>query len=120
MRRNMLGQTLLTYGRLMVLGFGLCAPVAVSSALGADGDSDRGKELAERLCAECHAIGAYGESTHRDAMPLRDLAAKWPVEYLEEAFAEGIVVGHPDMPEFALHPDHIADLLAYIDSLEIP
>lgn len=100
----------------------LAAAVLVAGAVGAvaaaaDGDPEEGALLADRLCASCHAVGASGESPHADAPPLRVIAARWPVEYLAEAFAEGVAVGHADMPEFELHPDRIADLLAYIDSL---
>jgi mono/diheme cytochrome c family protein len=42
----------------------------------------------------------------------------WPLESLDEALAEGITVGHPDMPEFVLEPDEIAALIAYLESLE--
>ena len=37
---------------------------------------------------------------------------------LEEAFAEGIVTGHPTMPEFRLDPGQIADVIAYFKTLE--
>jgi mono/diheme cytochrome c family protein len=36
---------------------------------------------------------------------------------LEEALAEGISTGHPDMPEFVADPDQIDAILAYIESL---
>ncbi|HWL21031.1 MAG TPA: cytochrome c, partial [Bradyrhizobium sp.] len=35
-----------------------------------------------------------------------------------EALAEGIVTGHPAMPEFQLSPDEIHDLLSYLKTLE--
>jgi hypothetical protein len=35
---------------------------------------------------------------------------------LEEALAEGIVTGHPDMPEFMASPDQINAIIAYIAS----
>jgi mono/diheme cytochrome c family protein len=37
---------------------------------------------------------------------------------LEEALAEGISTGHPDMPEFIFEPDQIEAILAYIGSLK--
>jgi hypothetical protein len=43
---------------------------------------------------------------------------RYPVEYLAEALAEGIVSGHPDMPEFVFQPDEINAILAYLDSLK--
>jgi hypothetical protein len=32
--------------------------------------------------------------------------------------AEGIVTGHPTMPEFRLDPDQIENLIAYLKTLE--
>jgi hypothetical protein len=37
---------------------------------------------------------------------------------LEEAFAEGIVTGHPSMPEFVLDPGQVADLIAHLKTLD--
>jgi hypothetical protein len=44
-------------------------------------------------------------------------AARGKVDELQEALAEGIVVGHPDMPEFELAPKQIAAFLSYLKSL---
>jgi cytochrome c len=52
------------------------------------------------------------------APPFRTLSNFYPVGALEEAFAEGVLVGHPDMPEFSLEPEQIDDLLAYIQSIQ--
>lgn len=78
----------------------------------------RGQTLAEANCAVCHAIGAEDESAHAEAVPLRELSERYPIDALEEAFAEGIHVGHPDMPVFEAEPDQIAALLAYIESIQ--
>jgi cytochrome c len=37
---------------------------------------------------------------------------------LEEALAEGIVSGHPAMPEFVFEPDDVSAIIAYIQSLQ--
>ena len=79
---------------------------------------EAGRDIAEQLCARCHAVGAEGESPHDDAPPFRTFAEKWPVEHLGEALAEGITVGHADMPEFVLQPDEIDAFIAYLESLE--
>jgi cytochrome c len=76
-----------------------------------------GRRLAETYCARCHAIGGDGTSALREAPPFRTIAAKGNVDALQEAFAEGIVVGHEAMPEFELEPDQIGALLDYIKSL---
>lgn len=85
----------------------------------ADGDIAAGAALAEANCARCHAIAADGASPAEAAPPFRTLGERYPLEYLEEAMAEGLMVAHsdPPMPEFVFSPDEIADLLAYLDSL---
>jgi len=78
---------------------------------------ERGRSIAERLCARCHAITATGQSPSTAAPPFRDLSKRYPIEQLAEALAEGIVVGHSAMPEFRFEPAEIDDLLAYLESL---
>jgi mono/diheme cytochrome c family protein len=80
----------------------------------------QGQRLAERLCARCHSIAVSGESPMRPAPPFRMLPQRYPVEHLAEALAEGIVTGHPSMPQFAFNPAEIAALLSFIDGLSPP
>lgn len=77
----------------------------------------RGRDLAEAYCGRCHALGRTGDSAQAKAPPFRTLAARYPVEQLAEALAEGIVTGHPDMPEFTFEPDDIGALLAFLEDL---
>jgi mono/diheme cytochrome c family protein len=94
---------------------------ALAPAAWGDDRSDRveaGRDIADQLCARCHAIGAEGESPHEQAPPFRTFADRWPVDHLGEALAEGITVGHEDMPEFVLEPEEIDAFIAYLESLE--
>lgn len=77
-----------------------------------------GREIARTNCGRCHAVGRTGLSRLKEAPPFRSLHERYPVDMLEEALAEGIVVGHPDMPKFVLEPDRIEALIAYLKSLE--
>lgn len=77
-----------------------------------------GRKLVEVNCAGCHAIGVGDASRHPDAPPFRRLSLRYPIDALEEALAEGIVTGHPDMPQFTAEPRQIADILAYIWSIQ--
>jgi len=77
-----------------------------------------GQRFAEKHCATCHSIGDKGNSPFPDAPPFRTFAKKWPLESVEEALAEGIVVGHEAMPEFELSPRQIADFIGYLKTLE--
>jgi mono/diheme cytochrome c family protein len=78
----------------------------------------RGREFARANCARCHSIERTGESSVKSAPPFRILHQRYPVEYLEEALAEGIVTGHSDMPEFRLEPDQIADFIDFLKAFE--
>ena len=69
-------------------------------------------------CAQCHSIDKVSPSRLTEAPPFRVLHLKYPVESLEEALAEGIVTGHPSMPEFRLDPGQVGDVIAYLKSLE--
>ena len=80
----------------------------------------RGQAFVELNCAACHAVGLTGESPVPPAPPFRTLSQRYPVRFLEEAFAEGISNGHTKMPEFQLAPDQIADLSAYLESQTPP
>lgn len=81
-------------------------------------DVQRGIVLARANCAQCHSIDKVGPSPLSIAPPFRDLHKRYPVESLEEAFAEGISTGHPTMPEFRFDPDQIGNLIAFLKSLE--
>ncbi len=52
------------------------------------------------------------------APPFRTLHLRYPIETLEELLAEGIVTGHPTMPQFRLEPDQINDVISYLKTLE--
>ena len=93
----------------------LCAAFATPSV--AATPLERGRAIAEKNCARCHATGPTGESPMQPAPPFRVLPQRYPGENLAEALAEGIVTGHAAMPEFKFAPDEIDALLTYLDSL---
>ncbi|MBM3563439.1 MAG: cytochrome c [Alphaproteobacteria bacterium] len=80
----------------------------------------RGRAIAQQNCGGCHAVGARGESANPKSPPFRYLARKYPLSNLEEALAEGIVVGHEgsEMPQFRLSAVQIEALLAYLGSIQ--
>jgi mono/diheme cytochrome c family protein len=80
--------------------------------------ADPGRAIAEKHCAQCHALGKRGRSPLPEAPPFRNLHERYPVESLAEALAEGIVVGHPQMPRIVLEPGEIDAFIAYLKSLE--
>lgn len=79
-----------------------------------------GKGLAETHCSTCHAIGKSGEGALKEAPPFRTLGQKYEIDNLQEALAEGISVGHPDMPQFEFSPQESDALIAYLKSIQPP
>ncbi|GAA6212074.1 cytochrome c [Hyphomicrobiales bacterium 4NK60-0047b] len=99
--------------KLSIFILALC----IASSAATAGSIEKGKNLAETLCAKCHSIEKKGPSTNKEAPPFRTFSKKWPLENLEEALAEGIVVGHDAMPEFKFNPDQITNFIAFLSSL---
>lgn len=76
-----------------------------------------GHALAVERCSACHATEKTGPSPLQTAPPFRSLAYRYPVESLDEALAEGIVVGHPDMPSDPWDPADIRRFIAYLKNI---
>jgi cytochrome c len=95
-----------------VLLIGVAARAQISPA------EQRGRTFAQANCSKCHAIDKVSPSPLPIAPPFRTLHRRYPVETLEEALGEGIVTGHPNMPEFKLAPDQVGDFIAFLKTLE--
>jgi cytochrome c len=103
-------------------------PAIVAAAMGlmattmpaAADDLKRGEELLTKNCAPCHAVTRAGESPRKDAPAFRTLGQRYPIESLEEALGEGIMSGHPDMPEFKFDADDVSGIIAYLKSIQQP
>ncbi|MFA9442207.1 MAG: cytochrome c [Hyphomicrobium sp.] len=107
--------------KLFGTGAGLFAALLLAgTALAQSGKGTivQGRALLEANCARCHAIGQDGASPHETAPPFRVVVTLYPPESLAEALAEGIVSGHPDMPEFVFMSPEIEAIIAYLGSLK--
>ena len=80
--------------------------------------AEQGKRLALTYCSRCHAIDKVSPSPLKIAPPFRTLHQRYPVGMLEESLAEGIVTGHPTMPEFRFDGDQVGDFIAFLKTLE--
>lgn len=100
----------------VLLGALLAAPV-VSAAAEAP-SAQRGGEIVRRHCGGCHAAGTQGASRHPAAPPLRELHRRYEPEVLAEALAEGILTGHPMMPEFRFEPRDIRSIILYLNEIQ--
>lgn len=90
----------------------LCSSPTPASNVG------QGRRLAQLYCARCHAVDKVSPSPLRIAPPFRTLHERYPIEMLQEALAEGIVTGHPTMPEFRFDADQVGDFIAFLKTLE--
>ena len=92
--------------------------LAAGAASALEPDEQRGFTFVKTNCSMCHAIGKYDKSPLPIAPPFRTLHERYPIEDLQELLAEGIVTGHPSMPQFQLEPDQVNDVIAYLKTLE--
>ncbi|MCW6512663.1 c-type cytochrome [Lichenifustis flavocetrariae] len=96
----------------------LFCTAAGGPAVALEPNEQRGQTFAQTNCAMCHAIGRHEKSQISEAPPFRTLHERYDVDDLKESFVEGILTGHPSMPQWRLDPGQITDLLAYMKTLE--
>lgn len=108
-------RTVFTLGAVLLLGAGL----AFAGPVTTKPDPAHGKDLAGRLCSNCHLVGA-GQQEHAnvDIPSFREIAN-------QEAQTQGSIMAHivlpkHPMPTIPLTTSEIADLAAYIMSLRDP
>jgi mono/diheme cytochrome c family protein len=119
--RRALVAALLIVVVVIVLVFGLRSAADAQTAAPPDrhemSPARRGEAIANVLCVRCHALGMTGASPHPQAPPFRDVARRYPPEHLAEALAEGLAVGHKDMPVITMSPGEIDAFLDYLEGL---
>jgi mono/diheme cytochrome c family protein len=79
----------------------------------------RGEAVAELACASCHAIGADGDSPHAEAPPFGLLSQSVDIGTLKQAFADGTVSDHPDMPNWDFDPLDVDALIVYLETVQV-
>ncbi len=106
----------------MIVTRALLAAVLLSAAVlppaGAASNLKQGEALLTRDCSRCHAVGRSDNSPRADAPAFRTLSSRYPIESLEEALGEGIMSGHPDMPEFKFDADDVGAIIDYLKSIQ--
>ena len=96
----------------------LIAAPALAQTTPHDRSVARGQAIVQRNCSMCHAIGPVGDSPNPQAPHFRDLHQRYPIDNLGEALAEGLIVGHPQMPEFRFSAEEVTDIIAYLKSIQ--
>ena len=103
-------------GGVVCAGLSITSPSAGAQALSPS--AQRGLTIARTNCARCHSIDKVSESPLKIAPPFRTLHERYPVTDLQESLSEGIVTGHPTMPEFRFDPDQVHDLIEFLKTLQ--
>ena len=99
----------------MVVALWTLVPVAYGQTRA---DIGRGREIAERLCAGCHAIdgGTGGTYQKVDVPSFRAIANR--ANQTAERVQAFIMTPHPPMPAIPLTLAEINDVAAYISSVK--
>ena len=78
-----------------------------------------GHNLLITYCGSCHATDRNGASPRPDAPAFRVLGKLYPIDSLEESLGEGMMSGHPDMPEISFEADDVGAIVDYLKSIQV-
>jgi tetratricopeptide (TPR) repeat protein len=76
----------------------------------------QGKQVAEKSCGGCHAVGPKDVSREKNAPEFRSLSRRHPNLTLRAPIERAIAVTHDAMPPFNLSLQEIEALIAYVGS----
>ena len=109
-----------------LIGFSVIAAFALISAAAGPAkaapsaeDLKYGEDLLITHCGSCHATGRADASRRPDAPAFRLLGRRYPIDSLEESLGEGIMSGHPDMPEISFGADDVGAIIDYLKSIQV-
>jgi cytochrome c len=111
---------------MRILAFAIASFTAVSAASAQEpsekltGLARQGRTLADRLCAQCHAVGRSGVSPHAGAPPFRKLGDRVDLDSFQNQLRDHFSSGHPDMPTFHFTRNDARALTAYLRSIQGP
>jgi mono/diheme cytochrome c family protein len=103
----------------IVVGIAIAVLALTSRAAAAQSgpvDTQHGRELAAKLCSNCHAVPNDPSNVGRPDVPSFAAIARKP-NITPERIAGAIVLPHPEMPGVPLSRAEIRDIAAYILSL---
>ena len=81
----------------------------------------RGKDMLQKLCAGCHAIGRTGASPNRLAPPFRSFSETklYDSDFLQR-LQDGYSSIHPSMPTFRFNKEDAEEVVSYLKSIQQP
>jgi mono/diheme cytochrome c family protein len=103
---------------IAICAFVLSVMTATQPSFANETLQQRGKQLAQRLCGDCHAIGQSGASPLPAAPRFRTLDDRIDLSALPRRIQDGLLSGHQDMPMFRFTRDDADALVAYMRSVQ--
>ena len=82
------------------------------------GDAVEGRQVAEQLCASCHAIELGKASPNSAAPPFGEVLERYGADTLAKDLDNAVPISHLRMPTFYLGDGHAEDLVAYLKALK--
>jgi mono/diheme cytochrome c family protein len=96
----------------------LATPAGYAAGPGGNAPEQHGRDLAERMCAACHAVGRSGRSPHIGAPAFRRLDRRVDLDAFVARLREGLMAGHPDMPMFRFTREDGRAFVMYLRSIQ--
>jgi mono/diheme cytochrome c family protein len=96
----------------------LLAVLTMGSAALAQEPSRHGRALLKQFCGDCHAIDKTGDSPLAQAPPFRAIGASLDLDGFARQLQRGLMMGHPDMPEFKFSADDARDATVYLREIQ--
>ncbi len=99
-------------------------PVLLMTAVTAQAQAEtqdpiaRGQGLATEFCSRCHAIGRTGNSPNGEAPPFRKIGQDVDLDGFIQRLRDGLLSGHPDMPEFKFDAADARAMRDYLRSVQ--
>jgi mono/diheme cytochrome c family protein len=103
--------------RVLTLGAACLALAAGAGPVGAADDASEGRAILAANCGRCHAVDATGASPLAEAPPLREVYLKYPIDQLEQGFAEGMGSRHRAMPQIQFSDEQVVAILNYLGGI---
>ncbi|HWV53660.1 cytochrome c [Pseudorhodoplanes sp.] len=94
------------------------SPLAGVATAQASELAQQGQDIAQRLCASCHALGRAERSPMPTAPAFRRMEPRVDLDQMAERLQDGIIAGHPEMPTFVMKEHEARALVAYMRSLQ--
>ena len=105
---------------LAVAFLGLALAMATRDAMALSTAERRGRTLAVRLCAQCHAIGRSDISPRIGAPPFRHLESRANLDTFQQRLRRGLISSYHDMPVVRFTREDAHAMVAYLRLIQRP